>query len=362
MAKIANINHNGKKPAKVVPQSGVKKSSALDTLAQLATFPHKTDIQDDLNLSPSTSQDDRKTLLKRARRKFFTNGFVTRLADAAKKNASSTLGKSYWRSYHCAGNLTTFSDGSVLGHYCKTRWCMVCNAIRTAQSINTYVPVIRTWKDARFCTATRVNVSRADLYSEVRELHKLFIQIKRSISKRHERGTIDFKLVGVRKFECTYNAISDTYHPHFHVIFQSEKMALAFMAEWMKRNKKQGKKIDRKAQDVRPVDENSLCELFKYMTKVVSKTGKGHRVIFADSMDLIFNAMAGKRVMQNFGFKLPKIDEKESESSARGMAFDTFKWQQSCADWVNPLTGELLSGYKPGEAFKDFVNKRIIVR
>lgn len=358
MAKIANTIHNGKTPVKVV----AKNVSSLDTLAQLATFPHKTDFSDDLKLAPSTSQDDQKTLLKRARRKYFTNGFVARLADASKKSSSSTLEKSYWRSYHCAGSLTTFSDGSILGNYCKNRWCMVCNAIRTAQSINTYVPVISGWKDARFCTATRVNVSRGDLFAEVRDLHKLFIQIKRSISKRYERGKIDFKLVGVRKFECTYNAIADTYHPHFHVIFQTEEMAVCFMAEWMKRNKKQGKKIDRKAQDIRAVDENSLCELFKYMTKVISKTGKGKRVIFADAMDLIFNAMHKKRVLQNFGFKLPKIDEKEADFVSRGMIFDTYEWQQKAADWVNPLNGEKLSGYSPGEAFKEFVKKRIIVR
>ena len=327
----------------------------LDTLAQLVT----SEENEPLNLDSNTSQDDKKTLLKRARRKFFTNGFAIGLARSAEKSKTSVLEKSYWNTYHCSSTLQAFSDGTIAGKYCKTRWCMVCNAIRTAQSILTYVPVIRTWEDAHFCTVTRPNVKAENLKDEIKELHRIFHLIKQKIKQQHHRKKIDFQFVGVRKFECTYNAISDTYHPHFHIVFQTRDQAITFMGEWMKRNPT----ANNKAQDIRPADSNSLVELFKYMTKVISKTGKGKRVIYADAMDIIFNAMRGKRVMQNFGFKLPKIEENgDSKKVDKGFATQVLHWQQSCADWVDVDTGELLTNYIPGEEFKKFVNEKIISR
>ena len=331
-----------------------KNAPSLDTLAQLGT-----NTQNEvLEVAPTTTINDSKRLLKRARRKYFSNHFVIKLAEASKRNPWSTLEKSYWNSYHCNKSLAAFMDGSLLGKYCKNRWCMVCNSIRTAQSINSYVPMISTWGNAAFCTATRPNVKWWELDDEIKELHSIFGQIKDTIKKRNQRGKTPFKLVGVRKFECTYNAIKDTYHPHFHIVFQSKNMAIDFMSEWMKRNPT----ANRKGQDIRSVDENSLCELFKYMTKVISKTGKGKRVIYADAMDKIFNSMKGKRVMQNFGFKMPKIEEKEVNMISRGMVLDVFEWQQDCADWVGVHSDENLSGYTPSKEFKKFVKTKMIVR
>lgn len=344
-----------KKPVVYKAIDGSKKGASLDTLAQLGTSPEN----EALNLDSNTSQDDSKTLLKRARRKFFTNGLVIGLANAAEKSSTSVLEKSYWNTYHCSSTLQAFEDGTIAGKYCKNRWCMVCNAIRTAQSILTYVPVIRSWDDSHFCTATRPNVKAADLEKEIKELHHTFHLIKEKIKQQNKRKKIDFTLVGVRKFECTYNAIKDTYHPHFHIVFKTRDQAITFMGEWMRRNPS----ANSKGQDIRPADSNSLIELFKYMTKVISKTGKGNRVIYADAMDVVFNSMRGKRTMQNFGFKLPKIEGiDDSKVVDKGFATDVLQWQQCCADWVNVDTGELLTNYVPGEEFKRFVNEKIIVR
>ena len=136
-------------------------------------------------------------------------------------------------------------------------------------------------------------------------------------------------------------------------------MAIAFMGEWMKRNPT----ASAKAQDIRPADGKSTSELFKYMTKVISKTGKGNRVIYADAMDIIFNVMKGRRIMQSFGFKLPKSDDDEKpEKLDRTLIKDVLIWHQEAADWVNEETGELFTNYIPGEAFKKFVKTKIICR
>jgi len=288
-----------------------------------------------------------------------SNGAAIGLARSAEKSETSILRKSYWNTYHCSSTLQGFPDGTIAGRYCKNRWCMVCNSIRTAQSILTYVPVIKTWENAHFCTLTRPNVKGEDLKDEIKALHKIFFLIKEKIKQQHKRGKIDFKFVGIRKFECTYNAISDTYHPHFHVIFKDKDQAIVFMGEWMRRNPR----ANNKAQDIRPADSNSLVELFKYMTKVISKTGKGNRVVYADAMDVVFNAMIRKQTIRGFGFFLPKIDENEdSKKVDKGFANRVLQWQQSCADWVDVDTGELLTNYIPGEEFKKFVNEKIISR
>lgn len=330
-----------------------KNAPPLDTLAQLRTKGEK----ESLNLSAVTTIDDKKLLLKRARRKYFTHGLIIGLCNAADKNPNSKLRQSYWNSYHCNCNLTQFSDGSVLGKYCKNRWCMVCNSIRTAQSINTYVPLVADWKDACFCTATRPNVKAENLEQEIEELFNIVKKIKDKIYKRYYRGNRELPLIGIRKFECTYNAIKDTYHPHFHIVFMTKDMGIEFLGEWMKSNPT----ANNKGQDIRSVDDNSLCELFKYMTKVISKTGKGKKVIYADAMDNIFNAMSDRRVMQNFGFKIPKVDIFEGEINCRGMALDVFKWHQKQADWISN-GGQKLSNYEPAKDFKKFVKKGIICR
>ena len=332
-----------------------KNAPPLDTLAQLVTSPEK----EALKLAPQVRLSDKGNLKKRARRKFFTNGLIFGLINAADRNKNSILKKSYWNTYHCNSGLDIYSTGEVVGKYCKNRWCMVCNAIRTAKSILTYVPIIENWEDAYFCTVTRPNVKAENLKTEIKELHEIFNRIKQKIKQQNHRKKIYFQLVGIRKFECTYNSISNTYHPHFHIVFKDEDMAIIFMDEWMKRNPT----ANSKGQDMRPADGNSTAELFKYMTKVISKTGKGNRVIYADAMDIIFNVMKGRRIMQSFGFKLPKIDDDDDgQNLDRELVKDVVKWHQDAADWVNEETGELFTGYVPSEKFKKFVKTKIICR
>ena len=114
-------------------QSNVRLSKSgvpLDTLAQLTS-------KEDFALQSRVEYTDKKTLVKKARRKFFTSNLSLRLVDATKENVKSKLQKSYWNSYHCNAQLIYRNDGKVTGKYCKCRWCMTCNAIRTARSINT---------------------------------------------------------------------------------------------------------------------------------------------------------------------------------------------------------------------------------
>ena len=155
-----------------------KKGSTLDTLAQLAS-------NDDFALQSRVEITDKKTLVKKARRKFFTSNLSLRLVDASKQNVKSKLQKSYWNSYHCNAQLLYRNDGKITGKYCKCRWCMTCNAIRTAQSINTYIPVIQSWNDAHMVTLTIPNCKASDLKSVIEDMYLTFRGVTRYLSLIH---------------------------------------------------------------------------------------------------------------------------------------------------------------------------------
>lgn len=365
-----------KRPTKVRSDLRIgkgKESVSLDKLAQLVTKEKNYQEQDfDFNLVAGVDASNKNALRKRARRKYMTNAYNWALVKASKKSEKSTLLKSYLNTHYCAKELTLRSDGNVTGHYCKNRWCLVCNSIRTAQLINRYQPIFESWPEKYFVTLTVPNCSAGNLPVTLEEMYRAFAAVKNRIKVQHHRGQAE-KLVGVRKMECTYNATRNDFHPHFHFIVNNRRAAHSLLRYWLEQwnknsfdNLVRGMAL-RRAQDLRKANNKSVLELFKYFTKVVQKPNKdGQRLIYADAMDVVFNAVKGKRVFQNFGFKLPKLDPselKEDEPKQDEVyAIMEYIWKDS--DWVasvervNTETGELysstdeLTGYQPNEKLK----------
>jgi len=363
------------------------KSAPLDTLAQLATIP-KSDGLEDFSTQAITTISDRASLVKRARRKYMTNGYTLALVSAEEQNPESSLRKAYWNTYHCAGSISLKNDGKVSGKYCKNRWCLVCNSIRTAQLMEKYLPELDSWENKHFVTLTIPNVEAPDLKASIELMQFIFNRIKKRISKRAERGKGE-SLKGIRKLEVTYNPERNDFHPHYHVILNSRENAAFLHRYWLKEYNRMyfssvWGKASFKAQDVRKADEKSTRELFKYFTKVISGKEKGKRMIYADAMDVMFNAVKGKRVFQNFGFKVkdrPLSDEeraeklKEAKERKEAYAVAHYEWNQEKGDWetsteykVDPETGEVedlpsvLSGYVPGDKIKELVTDKVVYR
>lgn len=343
-----------------------KNSVPLDTLAQLATPPQKEGlnghIDPKIELVPCTLESDKKTLQKRAYRNYVSTPLALRLVDASKINPKSTLEKSYFNTYHCCSTLAIHSTGKVVGNYCKNRWCIVCNSIRTAVLIHKYMPIIDEWDDKHFVTLTLPNCKDFELKSTIKLMQKNFNQIRKVLQKRYQRNKSD-KLVGLRKLECTYNSTRDDFHPHYHFVIDGHDNAHELVDLWLKKSFN-SKRI---AQDVREADNDSAKELFKYFTKVVTptKNKKGETVdmkIYADAMDVIFNSIKGVRTFQNFGFKVGKKVESEDFTELSGdPVVSTAKWVQELGDWAEE-NGELLSGYVPLDKTKKLVKNKIIVR
>lgn len=357
------------KSIKYEPYKGLKndvvKVSSLDTLAQLVTScANDAKKNDDIKLIPCTHEDDKETLQKRAYRKYISHALSLRLVDASKINPKSTLEKSYFNSYHCCSTIAIHSSGKVKGNYCKNRWCAVCNSIRTAVLIHTYMPIIEKWDDKYFVTLTLKNIKDRELRNTIYEMNKTTTKIKSTIRQRHVRGKGE-RYLGLRKLECTYNPNTDEYHPHFHFIINGYDNAHELYYRWIELTAT----AKYKGQDIKQADDNSTKELFKYFTKITTpiKDKKGNVIdhkIYADAMDVIFNSIKGMRTFQHFGFKQKKKVKAEDFApleNSRDPVVSTAKWIQELADWAED-NGELLSGYIIKKETEKLVKNKIIVR
>ena len=300
-----------------------KKAAPLDTLAQLRT----------------DTSEGRNKFIKRQKAKAITMGQIFPLIDL-----DSRLKKAYWRSYHC--NRLILQEGyKMTTKYCNGRWCTVCNRIRMAKMINAYSVPLMKLEDLYFVTLTTPNVQATELDTEIDGMYKSWRAVNHNMRKTY---TLDIK--GMRKLECTYNPITDSYNPHFHIIINGKESASKLIELWLKRYPK----ASRKAQDMRKAKEGSLIELFKYTVKGVHK-GK----YYPQALDQIYQALEGRRTYQPFGISKivdEDIDGIRSEDvTFKGFKDNQWKWSNNAKDWVNQ-DAELLTEYILDGKLSDWID------
>ena len=295
----------------------------LDTLAQLST-------------SESNSLNDSKlqqksSLQKRARSKAFTNSFIFDLIDL-----ESNLKKSYWSTYHCSS--IVLQDGKkISSRYCNQRWCLTCNRIRTAKMIIGYKEPLAELKEPYFVTLTIPNVKAKYLKETIEDMNNSIKAVRKNLKK-----TYKINLKGLRKYECTYNKKEGTYHPHFHLIIESKEASDKLINLWLNKYPK----ANRKAQDSSPANEESIIELCKYFTKVISKDNDYN----PKALDIMFRAAKGKRTFQPIGIKKVVSEDIEEirsqEIDFKEPQIEIWKYEKEYFDWVSPH-GETLTEYNP---------------
>lgn len=344
--------------------------------------------------TPAVDKSAVAALVKRARAKFATVPLATRLADVAKaqREASDTaavarqrtgrlaaarprvvlsqghgpptyniqqrgtlggrlglLEQSYRNSVYCCGALTQHGE-TITGRWCGNRWCLACSRVRTARAWARYSSHLQEWKAPYMVTLTVPNVKADALHAELR------IMLRRCARAKDAMRKAGIRLVALRKVECTYNVARDDFHPHFHLIVDGHEAARALLVRWLRDTPG----ASEAAQDVRPADSGALAELFKYFTKLTTAKSP----IPAVALDVIFRAMRGLRVFQPIGFTAPLADGMLDEDApvneaarapdaSKGRA--SYSWNFAVGDWVDVSTGEVLSGYEPGERFRAYV-------
>lgn len=246
--------------------------------------------------------------------------------------------------YHC-NDILQQSGQKITAHYCKQRWCATCGAIRTAKAINGYVTQFEQFKESFFVTLTKETVVASDLPDSI----KFMEQAWRKITHKARSKRVDFK--GVRKSECTIRP-NGKYHYHFHILIEGKGNAEWLVAEWLDR---MDGLAGPSAQDIRRANKQSYVELFKYATKLVvsSKDGGERGLLPFDRLDVVFQALRGKKTYYPFGGLRVVSEEVEALQADE---FDSLKtedqiWVWHQCDWVNQV-GELLTGYEPSEPFR----------
>ena len=295
---------------------------------------------DKLEQLRKSSQSTAEKLRKRARSKYVSTLLTQRLIELNSPNKER-----YIKSLSCA-TILTHSNGKITSKYCGSRWCMVCNKIRTGKYINLYAPILEKWTKTYLVTLTLPNCA-ADLIGTTL---KFMGKTIRAITDVFRKRSITFR--AVRKLEITYNEVTDSYHPHYHFIVEGESQANSLKSEWLKRVPTA---VD-DAQDVSEFDGN-LKEIFKYVTKLFSKEKetKEYKKVNLKSLDIILRSLHGKRTLQNYGFTLSEdISEEEpivldeslddGEFTQEDNVLSEYQWYG--LGWVNQKTGYILSSYE----------------
>ena len=322
MSKITHSgeNHTPKKVCLCTPP--------LDTLAQL---------------DHSAQKRAYATLKKRAIAKYYTNEILYPLIDL--KNEREDM---YWDTFHCVKTLTQDTDGKITSRYCKNRWCIVCNRIRTAILINKYKPILDTM-ETRFVTLTTERSgackTEADLKVALDDMKHNFTRVWRRLKRKYGSVT------AIRKIEITWNWKKEHFHPHFHVVLQNKSDEAAYLVkQWLS----VFPLASEHAQDISVTTQNSTIELFKYFTKMWKRienpdTQKETRVLPypPDVMDTIFKVMYRQRTIQSYGGKIAPIEEDFDTSVATIFSEEKrsemiwWNWEQDVKSWVNYDTGEI---------------------
>lgn len=295
------------------------------------------------------SHATKKAHFKRARKRYFS------MALAAKLYANGgPLKRQYGRTFDCADLTEQQPDNRLITHYCGYRWCLVCNSIRIARAMDRYGPVLDGWTDPHFVTLTIPNMPGHELAGAIDGMIAGFTSCKRSMRRTHQ-----LQVKAIRKLECTHNADTGLFHPHFHVLTEGEVQAEAFRSLWLDRFST----ANMKGQDVQPVTDGSLMEVFKYFTQLISKGTKAG--VHVESLDTIFRAMHRKHVWRPVGFCLPPdaTDDPNGDLGVerKGGAWKRlservlWKWMQEYADWIDQDTGDWLTGYDPSDRFRNLV-------
>lgn len=220
------------------------------------------------------------------------------------------------------------------GFYCKKRWCTVCNNIRSVQAYVKYGPVLTLWKEPYFVTLTVRNVPAGKLYSLIDEMGKTWGRMTNGWTQEKRRKKLEIPS-GMRKLECTYNSVYDDYHPHYHVICDSQRSAErirdAWLAQWPPELAAPA------AQNMKPADRNTIFELFKYFAKSISRK-EGDTRIYPEAMDTMFRGMGGRRIIQDFNMAQYKTvfgADAETEKPEGAEFASWFYFDEKIGDWFN---------------------------
>lgn len=356
----------------------MKKQTRLDTLGHLSSRSFSERQRKDA-LTPSAPDSGRQknacndemhteylrgNLGKRANNLYFSQTFKKALI---KHNPKSHLLARYKKSLSCSTVLLKTED-KITSTYCGNRFCNVCNRIATGKAINKHGNVLQEMDEPYFLTLTIPNVQAQDLRDSARAMIKNFARIIKTYQQKRVRNE-QIPIKGYRKIEVTKQQTRKDYHPHFHVIIDTEEAAQYILKQWLEAYPS----ANRAGQDIQRASPKAAKELFKYVTKLLpsKKAGQTWNNFFMDDertaqffqeQDVIYQALNNVRTIQGFGYKHQEAEEIEVNTNAsdqeaeklvkdlKAQQYDNtekaeygqYNYIHNIVNWIHPDTGELL--------------------
>jgi hypothetical protein len=276
------------------------------------------------------------------------------------ENPSMKLEKRLKRGLKCGLQVRVNEAGETESRYCGTRFCQVCNGIRTNMLFNRLKRKMTESNKWYMVVLSVQNCKEEELKEMIKRYKRNWVQINKWFkNNKKTKGN------GFYTYEITYNEHENTYHPHIHIMMDNKDSADKILELWLHLNHykkvknyalqdKGNKVIEMKPQTDKD-DADMILELIKYATKPGAKDeATGIININARSLIVIYEALQDKQAFQSFGsFRNIKdyTDEEISEavqSSNENVnaGAGVYNWSSHYSDWVNHETGEFLTGNK----------------
>ena len=218
---------------------------------------------------------------------------------------------------------------------CKDKFCSNCKKVKQASRLSKFVPMIEELAKDKYIyhlVLTVPNCNGTNLKDTIKKMFKNFYSLNRYLNLNLKIRGLDFSQYGysgsIRSLEVTYS--KDDYHPHLHCIIAFDKPLddNRYIKNTYSRSRKNGyrkftdfeiliqkiwyllnnnEKVTKKNIDelevgysctVDSIDESSLFEVFKYMTKTKDEK---NNIIPYDNFKTLYFALYRVRQIQGYG-------------------------------------------------------------
>jgi len=268
-------------------------------------------------------------LNRNAGSKFLSNSLALSIYRIVKKDGSEK-GRRYLKEVrkllNCSSELKRDEEnGKYIRHYCKSRFCIICNRNRAGDLINKFTTKIEGQENKKMITLSIKNPTGEGLKQGVTLMYNTFYNLRKNLER-----TFKIKIDYIRKLEITENERKKSFHPHFHFIINEKnidiekrgkkflKLSDLILDEWLHRLPAV---TDKQGQDITDWKEGGAKEIFKYFTKIVTKDRKKstpekavYKFLRPQTFRNFYDAIEGRRIFEKAGIyrksdvDLTKID------------------------------------------------------
>ena len=218
---------------------------------------------------------------------------------------------------------------------CKDKFCNNCKKVKQASRLSKFMPLIEEYKKDNYLyhiTLAVPNCEGSCLSSTIKTMFESFRKLVRYLALDKNIKGLDFEQYGyigaIRSLEVTFKG--DSYHPHLHCIFafNSPLMNNRYIENTFSNSRKNGYrkftdfevliqkicillnnkvKVTKKNIEelelgysctVDDIDESSVYEVFKYMTK---STDEESNILTYDNFKTLYFALYRVRQIQGYG-------------------------------------------------------------